>query len=152
MATLQATATLGSGSIVLLCGAPGTGKTQMACEVLIDHCRRGRKGLYARAWDFLLELKGSFDKPERAPEIIGKYSRIGMLVIDEWHRRSQGAWAADQLWNVVDRRYADLLPTIIVSNGTAAEIAQTFDGAMWDRINEDGGVIECGWKSHRETA
>lgn len=149
MASLRELVKAGSGAIVLLCGAPGTGKTHMACELALERARAGTSVSYTRAWDLMGKLKATFDGKGSETDVLNRFVSAGVLVVDEWWRRGTSDWARDTLWNLLDRRYAELRPTVIVSNGTEADLAATFDAASWDRINEDGGVLECGWQSHR---
>lgn len=151
MERMRSTAGLRTGAIVLLCGGPGTGKTSMACELILEHCRKPTSAVYVRAKDLLEAIQATFGGKGQATDVLTKFAAPALLVVDEWHRRGKSDWAAETLWNLVDRRYAELRQTVIVSNGLGDELAPTFDAAMWDRINEDGGVIECDWQSHRET-
>jgi DNA replication protein DnaC len=125
---------------ILLTGDPGVGKSDFAEAAISEVVQRGRPGLYANARAQLLKLQGSFrdDAPESTAAIIERLATVLFLAIDDLGASRPTRFTADAMYEVLERRTRDQLPTILVSNYfTLESLAQRMapsDGDALDAI------------------
>jgi DNA replication protein DnaC len=138
------------GPLVVLVGARGTGKTQMAVDLLADICNRAQAVRYCKAMDLFREIRDCFgrDRP-RELEVVDRFCRYAGLVIDEAHERSDSECENRTLTNIIDRRYDAMRTTILISNLTKEVFAQAVGPSIVSRVTEAGEVVTCDWPSFR---
>lgn len=151
------------GSIIGLIGPRGTGKTQMAF-VLTRYCaeqaicehtafRKCSVAAYASLPFLQARVRSTYNSNERGGDtelsIIRELSRCRLLVLDEIHEGSGTDWASGFFTALIDRRYAAMLDTILISNETPDAFIKTIGPSVADRMRETGGVIVCDWPSFR---
>lgn len=152
----------GTGYLAVLLGPRGTGKTQMAARLLCDRFvvkelpdapfyKAEGSAKYTVAADFFMDLKGCYQPGAQRTEqaVINDHTWIDLLVIDEYHVRSGSAWEDQQLMNLIDRRYREMLDTIIICNLDADKFSEMAGASIMSRANETGGIIVCDWPSFR---
>jgi DNA replication protein DnaC len=135
--------------IVGIVGNRGTGKTQLAAEIIKDIAPES--ATYTTAMALFLRIRASFDKEakETQDRIVRELSRTPLLVIDEMQERAESAWENQMLTHIIDGRYANERPTILISNLTAEELAESLGKSIVDRMHETGGIIAITGQSHR---
>jgi DNA replication protein DnaC len=159
---------IATGGIIAMVGNRGPGKTQMAAEiarggdwkgdkathtrgenVLITH--RTKTALYMRAMDVFLELRHASKNHVKSSEkeVLERLAAVGLLVIDEFQERSESEWENRIVKNLIDKRYANSRPTIIIANLTRKELFATLGESVIDRATENGKSIEFNWPSFR---
>ena len=142
---------LSSGLLYALVGGRGTGKTQMAVELM--RCVTGalRPAKFITATDFFIRIKGTYrnDATEKEGDILKVYQRPSLLVVDEIGKRGESEWENNLLFELINRRYNDKTDTIIIDNRSSAEFTQAIGPSLASRMVECGGIIECNWKSFR---
>lgn len=138
------------GSITVLIGNRGTGKTQIAVETIREGCIALYTARYARALDIFLEVRAAM-KSEHQTEIdaIRTYLDPEILVIDEMQERGETAFEDRLLVNILDKRYTSMLDTILIANQAPEQFITAVGASIADRIRETGGIIECTWESFR---
>ncbi len=58
-----------------------------------------------------------------------------------------------QIFDVLDKRYGEQLPTVMVSNLTVDELVNLLGDRIIDRMREDGGaLLQLNWQSNRGAA
>jgi DNA replication protein DnaC len=104
---------------LLFSGPPGVGKTHLAAAVLRElilnyHCR----GRFVDVTSFTQDLQSAIDPdaPFSRNELLEPIESAEVLVVDELGAQSLRPWAADVLYDLVNRRYARRLPTIFTTN------------------------------------
>lgn len=142
---MQATA---EGYSVLLCGPRGTGKTQIAADVGFDFANRQKSVLYTKASQMFRELRQAMHE-YREVQAMDAICRKGILIIDEAHVRGETDYEDRTIVEIFDRRYDNLLPTILITNLTLAEAKAALGASIVDRCVECGRAIVCDWKSLR---
>ena len=148
--------------IIIIIGKRDAGKTRIAAEISRagnfpgDIFPKGIKGksktsVYRRATEIFVDLKDSFRSSEAKSEgeVIRYLSSAGLLVIDEFQERSESKWENRIITTIIDRRYSDNLPTILIANIELAEMGAKISDSIISRVNESGGVIECKPKNFR---
>jgi len=144
---------LGTGMVAGLLGPRGTGKTQMACDLIWFVCDLGGMGgRYATAMDIFLDVRSTYHGSGRRTEqtVLSDFWLPDLLVIDEVHERGETAWEDRLLTHLVDARYRDKRDTILVGNQTVHEFKAAMGSSIISRMVETGGLWVCDWDSFRK--
>jgi DNA replication protein DnaC len=136
----------------LFLGPPGTGKSHLAQAVGFAVIQQGFRVLYREAHVLLEELADAQLAGERKL-YIERVSTVPLLIIDDLGMRKLPATAAEDLLEIVMRRY-ERTSTILTSNrpvedwgkllGDAAAVT-----AMLDRLLHHSHILKCGPRSYR---
>ncbi|MFO1380850.1 MAG: ATP-binding protein [Chitinivorax sp.] len=140
-----------SGSLVLL-GKPGTGKTHLACSIAVELMRRaGKQALYRTVRDLVREVRATWHREAAETEIdvIARLTQAPLLVLDEVGVQSGTDNELATMFDVIDGRYRQELPTIVISNLNRQGLQDAIGERMCDRLRDDGSVIVFDWSSHR---
>tara|TARA_R110002012_G_scaffold166722_2_gene330106 strand:+ start:6299 stop:6868 length:570 start_codon:yes stop_codon:yes gene_type:complete len=145
------------GSIFILTGKRGVGKTQMAVCLARLICLMKKPVHYKTAADLYCVLKSTFGTDQSESAFIDKWTlaptgnqdRAQLLVIDELHDRSRSDWEDRILNQIVDRRYGNCLDTIMVTNEDRTTLPKSIGSSIISRADETGGIVECLWESFR---
>jgi DNA replication protein DnaC len=143
---------MGTGFLVALVGIRGSGKTQLAVEIIRRNAyKHHRRSQFCSAMEFFMEVKAGY-KDEGAPEkeVLEKFCKPSLLVIDEMGKRSDTEWENRLLYELINRRYNALRDTLIISNQEAKELEAALGPSIVSRMRETGGIIECNWDSYRK--
>ena len=149
---------LGGGSLFLLTGPRGTGKTQMATCLGRLYSLELACSRYMRVADLYMIIKATFNNEGSESQIIDELSgRVRwdsdnlprLLVLDEMHDRGGSEWEDRVLNQIVDARYGAKLDTILITNDRGAALKDKIGPSIISRADETGGIIECSWDSFR---
>ena len=155
------------GGITILYGGYGTGKTRMAWEIARAHTSKRpnistndhgwtttykkRPMVYTTAMNLFSAIKSTYtagaEKSEK--QVIKEYCDAALLVIDEVQVRGETKFEDDKLTAIIDARYMDDMPTILISNYSWEKLASTLSPAVIDRIEENGAKLTFNWQSYR---
>lgn len=126
---------------LLFLGNTGTGKTHMAAALIEMAIYNGLSSNYIKFYK-LTDLKINF------PRDYGKTVNAEFLVIDEYGR-SESDFKSDLLFEIIDARYDNLLPTVIISNLTTTEFKKKISDAIYSRLKENCVAKEYTWQDYR---
>jgi DNA replication protein DnaC len=151
-----------SGGILLLYGGHGTGKSRMAYELAKictpPRCTFRRVGIESRhpcrywtALSLFRAVKSTFhsSSDQSSQRIFDEAAEATLLVIDEYHQRGRTEWEDNELTGIIDARYAQEKPTILISNLGRQDFAAQLSTAVLDRIRENGLGLHFDWESFR---
>lgn len=150
------------GGIVAIVGPRGTGKTHMSCALVnlfnmlatVTAGHYGKPGvpLYRRALDLFTEIKSTFGRRDEKSHArtVQEWADASLLVIDEVQVRSESAWENDIITNLIDRRYAEMRPTVLVSNLEVGPFLESVGDSVASRLLEVGSIIRADWPSFRK--
>lgn len=133
-------------------GAPGTGKSMLACAMLRALLEKGATGYYTPLMDMLGRIKATYSNTatESEASVVKMLTGVDLLVIDEVGRSLDTQFETSQLFRVIDDRYRNRKPTVIVSNLSKPKLAEFLGVAAMDRMTELGGAIHVfDWASQR---
>jgi DNA replication protein DnaC len=136
----------------LFLGPGGTGKSHLAQAIGQAAILQGHKVLY-RQTHILLEEVGEATLEGNRKQYMESISSVALLIIDDFGMRKLPQTAAEDLLEIVMRRY-ERASTLLTSNRPVddwgkllADVAAV--GAMLDRLLHHGHVLKCGPKSWR---
>jgi DNA replication protein DnaC len=143
---------LADGRCLVLSGTPGSGKTHLAVAVLKSVMAKGATGRYATVMGMLGRIKATYgkDPSETERQAVEAFVAPDLLVLDEVARQTDSNYEHMQVFHVLNTRYNEGKPTVLVSNLSGRELRGFLGEAVWDRLREQGGqVLACDWESHR---
>lgn len=114
-ADMRANEPLSRGVGSWIAGPVGTGKTWSACSMARGWLRSGRSFRFVSSTDLLSELRSTFDGRSDELEVVSRYAGAALLVLDDLGKETPTDYALSKLFQVVDRRWANGLPTIVTS-------------------------------------
>lgn len=128
-------------------GNAGTGKTHLGASIanyiinekripvaFIDHIR------------LLNKIREGYNTGEDATKW---YMEAPLLILDDLGKSKVTDWALEKLFEIVNYRYEDLLPTVFTSNYSLSEVAQMVGDPIASRISEMCVVMQMSGKDKR---
>lgn len=139
---------LARGVCMILRGNPGTGKNHLSSAIMMQVMQAGRSAMRIKAQAYL-DAYWAQDFGER-DRWMSRMARVDLLVIDEIGRASNSKAANDAFFRLLDERYENMRPTIVISNLDREGLRETLGPAAYDRLTEGGGnLVNFDWSSHR---
>jgi DNA replication protein DnaC len=119
-------------------GNNGTGKTHLAM------CLAKDGAIYRRLPDIFREVRQDF---ESEVETIEYYGGCKLLVIDEIGRQKFSDFELNLFFEIIDRRWNNILPTTIITNLSVVEFSELYSAAILDRLRPV--EVNFNWDSMR---
>lgn len=141
-----------AGTSMIFVGSPGTGKTHLAAAIGNHLLRQGVSVLFTTASDAMRQIKSTYDKDASMSEAhaIEIYTSPRLLIIDEVHVQTGSDHERRLMFEIVNRRYENVLPSIIMSNLAFEKLQEFLGDRIVDRLREGGGkLVKFTWKSRR---
>lgn len=141
------------GRCMLLLGKVGTGKTHLAiasASHLINECMV--KAIYRTVGTLIGEIRATFNdrSGESEAHILREVIGADLLVLDEVGATKQSEFELATLFSIINGRYEQCRPTIIVSNLSPTELNDAIGARCVDRIRENGCIgVAFEWESQR---
>lgn len=138
-----------SGRGLMLMGAPGTGKTHLLSALCLAAIERGYEAKYA-SWPSVWSM---FRPPlaKQREEVFAELSAIRLLMLDGVGVGSASERERSRLFELVDARYSQELPTIIATNLAMSALGSIGERTA-DRLREACIPIVIEGESYREQA
>jgi DNA replication protein DnaC len=145
-----------AGRCLLLLGNVGTGKTHLATAIANYIMRTTTAtAVYRTVGGILQHIKGSYDRESEYSEAdaFAAYTKPSLLIIDEVGATKPTEFELASLFNIINARYEEQLPTVVISNLPAGELSGALGERCVDRLREGGGIaVGFDWKSARGRA
>ena len=139
----------------LFLGPGGTGKSHLAQAIGQAAILQGHKVIYRETHILLEELaEATLDGTRK--QYMGSISAVALLIIDDFGMRKLPQTAAEDLLEIVMRRY-ERTSTLLTSNRPVEDWGKLLSdvaavGSMLDRLLHHGHVLKCGPRSWRTKA
>lgn len=118
---------------LLLEGTYGCGKTHLAAAIANAAVQRGVPTLFITVPDLLDSLRFAYGNPETTFEArFEEIRNADLLVMDDFGTQNATAWAQEKLFQIINYRYINNLPTVITTNLILDEIESRIRSRLQD--------------------
>jgi DNA replication protein DnaC len=140
------------GQGLVFMGKPGTGKSHLAAAILQVHMQRNVR--YMTCLDLIRAIRETWRRDSERSErkVLDIIRGLELLVLDEVGAQYGTEGEQTILFDVLDMRYRDLTPTVILSNQHADGLKAYLGERTFDRLRETSQVVQFLWDSHRPQA
>jgi DNA replication protein DnaC len=141
-----------NGTSMVMCGKPGTGKSHLACSIGNHLIRSLRTVCFIGAVAAVGRVKETYGKQaiETERSVIEWLAGLDLLILDEIGVQFGTDTERMILFQIINKRYEEMKPTLIISNLAKKELAAYVGGRVMDRLKEGGGpVLAFDWESYR---
>lgn len=144
---------LKTGASLVLSGNPGTGKSHLAAAILQGILPK-HVGAYVTLMDLIRKLRDTWRRDSEMTEsqLLNKLQAIPLLVIDEVGVQYGTDGERSILFDVMDRRYREMRPTILMTNLGKDDFRVAVGDRVFDRLTEVARWVPFDWQSYRTTA
>ncbi len=141
------------GTGLILSGLPGTGKSHLATAIL-QAIMPEHIGLYTTCMNVIRAIRGTWRKDSEMSEseVLRIYGTAPLLVLDEIGVQYGTDGEQTILFDVLDRRYREMKPTIFLTNQDADGMKQFIGERTFDRLREVSRWVAFDWESYRPQA
>ncbi len=124
---------------LLLTGGHGTGKTCLAAAAANRLMAEGHPVLFTFVPDLLDQLRGGFadDTALSHDELLEQVKNVPVLVLDDIGAHNGTPWAEEKLFQVVNHRYINGLPTVL----TSAVPLERLDGRLQSKLTDPRNAL-----------
>lgn len=138
------------GKCVLFTGGIGTGKTHLAVSVGMECVKAGKSVVFTTIYDALSSVKATWGGNGSEAKVIRLLAEADLLILDEIGVQHKSDSDMTIIASIMNKRYADGKPTLMISNLTSEEIVDVIGERVVDRMKEDGGSkVVFDWSSQR---
>ena len=125
---------------LVLTGPSASGKTHLAVAIANRCIERSQTTFFIVASDLLDHLRATYspDSPVSYDELFEQVRNVSVLVLDDLSMSNATPWAQEKLFQVINHRYNNSLPTVITVRGPL----QRLDDALRTRLEGSDGTAE----------
>jgi DNA replication protein DnaC len=142
-----------SGESLILAGKPGTGKGHLAASIM-NYLMPGSLPIYTTCLDMIRSVRDTWRKDSKHSEtqVLQEYEDAALLIIDEIGVQYGTDGEQTVIFDVLDRRYRQMRPTIFITNQDKAGFIQFIGERSFDRLKQTAKWVSFDWASYRPTA
>lgn len=140
-----------AGTFLVFGGEPGTGKSHLAIATTAAVLSRGT-AMYSRSSDVIRRVRATWrrDSDQTEEDVLRLLGHdLDLLIIDEVGVQRGTEDEQMILFDVIDRRYAELLPTILLTNLGGKAFSEFLGPRIMDRLRERAVFVPFRWDSYR---
>lgn len=132
---------LPDGISMVFTGKTGTGKSHLAVAILQQVIDGGNTGAFITVDAMLRDIRSAYGSNEKSEsELVDKYVSLDLLILDEVGIALGAKEKIEaQIFGVLNARYLEQKPTIVISNLSAQGISDYLGERLKSRLIEGGG-------------
>lgn len=120
-----------------LIGDYGTGKTHLVASIIHKLAEKGVPGMFVVVPELLRAIRNGYNGDgKNAEKLIQAAETAPLLVLDDLGAEKPTEWVQEQLFIIINKRYEEMLPTLITTNCTMAELIDRIGRRSADRLLE----------------
>jgi DNA replication protein DnaC len=113
-------------------GDPGLGKTHLAAAIANALVERGVDVCYRVTLDLLMEIRATYstqdpDSHESEHSLLDEVCNAAVLVLDDIGVERITPWAAEKMYQIINHRSQNILPTVFTSNVPLEDLFSSLD-------------------------
>lgn len=141
------------GDSLIFSGLPGTGKSHLGIA-LLQAVMPEHVGLYITCMGLIRAVRDTWgrDAERTEVEVLREFGTVDLLVIDEVGVQNGTDNEQSLIFDVLDRRYRDMRPTVMLTNQDKAGFKVFVGDRVFDRLTETARWVPFGWESFRPRA
>lgn len=146
-------AKLKTGESLIFAGRPGTGKGHLAASVM-NKLIPVHLPIYTTCLDMIRSVRETWrkDSPHSESQVLQEYEDAALLIIDEIGVQYGTDGEQTIIFDVLDRRYRQMRPTIFITNQDKAGFKSFIGDRAYDRLTQTAKWVPFDWSSYRSTA
>lgn len=139
-----------SGTVIVFSGVPGTGKSHLAIAIA-QAVMTGHTALYTSAIDAVRMIRNTWrrDSERTETQVLDMLAGVDLLVLDEVGVQYGTEAEQVNLFDIIDKRYRALMPTILLTNQGKGGLKTFLGDRSFDRLREGGQWVVFDWESYR---
>ena len=131
---------LSEGRCIVMIGNPGTGKTNLVIDVARSVIDRAGTACYVTVSDLILRVRDSWGTGKTL-QLIDNFVGVDLLILDEVGVQAGTQNEQNIIFDVINKRYAEMKPTIILTNLNVDRCKNFLGERVWDRLKENDGLL-----------
>lgn len=141
------------GTVLVFSGLPGTGKSHLAIAIA-QAIMTTHTALYTSAIDAVRMIRNTWrrDSAKSETDVLDMLASVHLLILDEVGVQYGTEAEQVSLFDIIDKRYRDMMPTILLTNQNKAGMKAFLGDRSFDRLREGGLWVTFDWESHRGKA
>jgi len=136
---------------LIMIGKTGTGKTLLACEFAQSLISSASKSVrYLTAKGMISEIQSSYGREGKSEEgELMRFAQYDVLILDEVDAIPARENSSLLLTEVVNRRYNDNKPVIVISNQPFDNLSKFVGDRVHSRLHENSFACDFDWSDFR---
>lgn len=141
------------GQSLILSGGVGTGKSHLAGAIMQAILPK-HVGVYVTMLDLIRMLRETWrpGASHSESEVLSRLASVPLLVVDEVGLQYDTDGERTLFTDIMDRRYRNLMPVILLTNLTPPEFKATVGDRVHSRLSEVATWIAFDWPDYRSVA